>query len=63
MQHLKRKVSELVESFIHLQKFKLMSSEATYQFCVISDEILDGIYPKNMPPPEEKSFENARKLV
>ena len=38
-----------------------MSSEPTYKSCGISDEILDGIHPKETTPLEEMSPENGEK--
>jgi hypothetical protein len=38
-----------------------MSYEATYKSCGIPDEILDGIFPKEMTHPEQKSSETEEK--
>ena len=38
-----------------------MSSKQTYKSCGIPDEILDGIHPKNITPPEEASSKSGEK--
>ena len=54
-------VLESVDNRNPLKQETVMSYEATYKSYGIPDEILDGIFPKEMTQPEQKSSETEEK--
>jgi hypothetical protein len=58
-----KEVLESVDNLHSLKQETVMSYEGTYKSCGIPDEILDGIFPKEMTQPEQKSSETEKKKI
>ena len=54
-------VLESVDNHNSLKQEAVMSYEGTYKSCGIPDEILDGIFPKEMTQPEQTTSETEEK--
>ena len=54
-------VLESVDILNHLKQATVMSWEAAYKSCGIPDEILDGIFPKEMIQTDQNASEKEEK--
>jgi hypothetical protein len=54
-------VFESVDNLNPLKQETVMSYESTYKSCGTTDETMDGIFPKEMTQPEQKSSETEEK--